>query len=592
MASLYLGVLCPELLQQFWNQTATAPAAPVGGASYVLYTYLAGTTTPTPTYTDASLGLIGGANTNPVVLNAAGQANVFLNPTITYKFVYTTSNDTNPPTSPIYTVDNVSPPLQVGSLTQALLAGILYPQSTAEAALSATVVQAWYPYGYVDRYGINASPGVTDMSSAVQAAINVALAVGCPVVFQGGAYLINTAPTIPGVAPDVMITLQIEGDGLGTVLYNGSSGYLFAITSGCYVHDFQIATVAGLANGGLSVSTAGGIQPIGWRIERVYTRVQGVGILLSSTNTGVIRDCWHWADNAPALPIAISPAGGSVSHGIYATGSFVNDVSIYDFRSAVSTNYVSGQRWIKNDCTDSFNFRIRGGLPVNESPSTSQQVLELGANAGTSIIVGAEVTGVYHESGWLGFAGVSFSNIYSCTDGGVADTGGVGLKFTFNSQANVIGANSEAGSMSFDSGSGGNAIMGGLYASFSDSAVTIPNAYQNANRSAAYGGIIDNTLVYSASMTPNMLAGNYIRIVATNGTAFTINAPTNPALGMRATILIYNGSGGALGTITWNAIFKMSTWTSPASGYNRSIDFFYDGVHWVQASQTGVDIPN
>lgn len=102
-------------------------------------------------------------------------------------------------------------------------------------------------------------------------------------------------------------------------------------------------------------------------------------------------------------------------------------------------------------------------------------------------------------------------------------------------------------------------------------------------------------ITYSASMTPNTLQGDWQIITATNGTAFTINAPTNALNlvdGAQLTITLKNSSGGALGAATWNAVFKMSTWTNPANGQNRSITFRYDSTNWVQVSQTGVDVPN
>ncbi len=100
------------------------------------------------------------------------------------------------------------------------------------------------------------------------------------------------------------------------------------------------------------------------------------------------------------------------------------------------------------------------------------------------------------------------------------------------------------------------------------------------------------TIAYSASMTPNASKASFQTITATNGTAFTINAPTNPVIGQTLTIRLKNSSGGALGAATWNGTFKMSAWTNPANGWNRSITFFNDGANWCQITQTGVDVPN
>jgi hypothetical protein len=99
-------------------------------------------------------------------------------------------------------------------------------------------------------------------------------------------------------------------------------------------------------------------------------------------------------------------------------------------------------------------------------------------------------------------------------------------------------------------------------------------------------------VTYSASMTADASTGNTFVITATDGTAFAINAPTNVTSGQRITFTVRNTSGGVLGVVTWNAVFKMATWTQPANGNSRSIDFVYDGTNWVEVARTPSDIPN
>jgi len=72
----------------------------VGGK---LYTYAAGTTTPLATYVD-NTGTT--TNTNPVILDSNGQANVWLLNTETYKFILKTPAEVT-----LYTVDYISVPL-------------------------------------------------------------------------------------------------------------------------------------------------------------------------------------------------------------------------------------------------------------------------------------------------------------------------------------------------------------------------------------------------------------------------------------------------------------------------------------------------
>jgi len=70
-----------------------------------LFCYASGTTTKLGTYTDAAGSA---ANTNPIILDSAGRAVIYLQP-LAYKFVLAPANDTDPPTSPIKTIDPVNP---------------------------------------------------------------------------------------------------------------------------------------------------------------------------------------------------------------------------------------------------------------------------------------------------------------------------------------------------------------------------------------------------------------------------------------------------------------------------------------------------
>lgn len=79
---------------------------PYSGAK--LFTYAAGSSTKQNTYT-SSAGSV--AQTNPIILNARGEPTngpIWLTDGQTYKFVLTTPGDTDPPASPIRTIDNVS----------------------------------------------------------------------------------------------------------------------------------------------------------------------------------------------------------------------------------------------------------------------------------------------------------------------------------------------------------------------------------------------------------------------------------------------------------------------------------------------------
>ncbi len=70
--------LTPDTMQQFLDDNGD----PLSTGT--VETYVAGTSTPTDTYTDNSGG---SANTNPIVLDSAGRANIWLNDDFAYKFV-------------------------------------------------------------------------------------------------------------------------------------------------------------------------------------------------------------------------------------------------------------------------------------------------------------------------------------------------------------------------------------------------------------------------------------------------------------------------------------------------------------------------
>ena len=100
------------------------------------------------------------------------------------------------------------------------------------------------------------------------------------------------------------------------------------------------------------------------------------------------------------------------------------------------------------------------------------------------------------------------------------------------------------------------------------------------------------TIVYSASMAVDNTY-EFFTITATNSTAFTITSPLYSIYnGQTITFTIRNTSGGALGAATWGALYKLATWTQPATGFSRSITFTFDGTNYIELSRTTADVPN
>lgn len=102
----------------------------------------------------------------------------------------------------------------------------------------------------------------------------------------------------------------------------------------------------------------------------------------------------------------------------------------------------------------------------------------------------------------------------------------------------------------------------------------------------------EQTLTYGASVDINCALGNYGIIVVTNNSNFTINAPTNAMTGTEIALEIVNTSGGAMGTITWNAAFAfMSTWSNPANNKRKTIRFRKRSAGtWIQIGSASGDM--
>lgn len=96
-----------------------------------LYSYAAGTTTPQNTYTTAALTV---ANANPIILDSAGRAVVFLDQSLSYKFVFKTAADVT-----LWTVDNTASTLTNGSVTLAMMANLAQDQFIGRVTASTGV---------------------------------------------------------------------------------------------------------------------------------------------------------------------------------------------------------------------------------------------------------------------------------------------------------------------------------------------------------------------------------------------------------------------------------------------------------------------
>lgn len=269
-------VLSPLPIQKFFDNNGRPM---VGG---LLFTYAAGTTTKIATYKDQA----GTLNTNPVVLDYRGEANVWLDQTLAYKFVLAPSNDTDPPTHPIWSVDNISAGITFASLTRQIIGMIFYPQSPQEAAALITPVNYYYFYGVPERYGA-VGDGVTSDQTPM---VNCFAANDEIHLTPGKTYLISGI-TITTIGKKVYGTgggnnsyLKVSGAaGSFGLKFISPSGAGTHFSSGFYGRDFNISCAA----------TANQVYGIWCANAEITSLINVVIDLTGNTFAGVARNATY-----------------------------------------------------------------------------------------------------------------------------------------------------------------------------------------------------------------------------------------------------------------------------------------------------------
>ena len=139
-----MASLTPTPKQQFFDSSGNALVAGK------IYTYAGGTTTPIATYTSQAAT---SANTNPIILDAQGRCEIWLQPTLAYKYVVADANDVVQ-----YTVDNILVPPDNLSFGSPPPIGDVSPNTGAFTTLSATGDVTFSGFGYTQLQ----SGGTTD----------------------------------------------------------------------------------------------------------------------------------------------------------------------------------------------------------------------------------------------------------------------------------------------------------------------------------------------------------------------------------------------------------------------------------------------
>lgn len=162
------ALLSPNAKQQFFtNESEVA-------AGYRLYTYLANSTTPAETYSNRA-GTT--ENTNPIILDARGEATIYLQPGVVYDYVLKTDED-----ALVWTREDVV--AQVGDS-----AAVVFLRDAA-GAVARTADQRFDEDVSVKDFGA-VGDGVTDDTIALRAARDYAEAAGVALRWPAGDYVVS-----------------------------------------------------------------------------------------------------------------------------------------------------------------------------------------------------------------------------------------------------------------------------------------------------------------------------------------------------------------------------------------------------------------
>jgi len=207
-----------------------------------LYTYTAGTSTPKATYSNYALSA---TNTNPIILDARGEATVFLSGN--YKLTLTDENDVV-----IWSVDDVRDLTTSTTLTNATLAGTLTVTSTA-VTWSGNPTHSGN-HTFTNNVVINGNTTLGDSSAdTLTIAPNAVTWSNNPT--HSGNHTFSGNLTINGTTPISSTWFNVTSDGrvYGTALHNNSGAVTGTtnqyIASGKYTPTFtSVTNIASTSN--------------------------------------------------------------------------------------------------------------------------------------------------------------------------------------------------------------------------------------------------------------------------------------------------------------------------------------------------------
>ena len=424
--------------------------------------------------------------------------------------------------------------------------------------------------------------GVTDDGVALTAALDAAAVNGGTVFVPDGTYAYATSPNFARAGVNILASRN-------TIFkHTGSGGNAFAVDGGSTGPGllglkFENITVQGNAN-----STYGfHVQSVHHSIFN-HIRVTGCGTAYPAINVqwGVLN---QWDSprvsvnegafiSKPLYGILFTRRGSGADH------SAANVVTNGIFEGLTTTggagiliDYATKIEFIGGTSESNYDGVVITG---NGGGNNSFRGLFAEANANKDIIIQT---------------GSNDNAFYNLTTSGIIDLQGTAARNQFI--GGLLGDVVLGSSTNYNLLQSTVIISGG---SLTDNSAT--TRYLNVT---GLGGTFIVNRVRGGSSTGHIGTnwGSTINILNTQANTHTVPATTNDnrtignpeslVAGQRITIRIKNTSGGALGTISFDTLYKLgAAWVNPANGFSRTIGFVCDGTNWIEVERTAVDVAN
>jgi hypothetical protein len=357
--------ISPLPIQRFYDNNNF----PLSGGQ--LYTYIAGTTTPLPTFTD-STGVT--ANSNPVVMNARGEANVWMTANQGYKFVLKDAS-----WNTIWTEDNLYAAGAIGAdlsnLTDPTKGTALVGfKLNATGSVGRTLSSKLQDTVSVKDFGATGD-GITDDTASIQAATTWAGPLGKRIYFPAGSYIYGGVAIAAGMSPNF--------------IGESTSNTFLLLTSGTAI-GFNCATNAPVVFENLTFGYKAGI-----------TGTAGSFIAIpGATDTNYNSRFRNLQMNAPWVGITTSNAASWVADRVSIGGALSVGIHVQNIAHPDNGDSTISNCSLTTSSTTAIGIlqRSSGGLRIINNKMIGgayyyQLILDTGANTSDLIVVGNSLEG-------------------------------------------------------------------------------------------------------------------------------------------------------------------------------------------------------